>query len=118
MKTFIKKYGPILLLLAVVLPIAVSAQTTQIPGQPPIVSSVDSILNIIRNILRWLQIFFFTIAAIFIIIAAFNYLTAQGSEEKVGTAKKQIWYAVIAIIVALVATSIGPIVDSFLRTNQ
>jgi uncharacterized membrane protein len=87
----------------------------QVP--PPAIKQIDDIIQILNNIVRWLYIIFFILAVLFVLLAAFNYLTAQGDEEKVGKAKKQIWFAVIAVIVALLATSVIPIVRTFLQSK-
>ncbi len=47
-------------------------------------------------------------------MAAFNYMTAQGNTEKVENANKQIQWAVVGIIVAVLAWSIPAVVMSFL----
>ena len=61
---------------------------------------------------------FFIVAAIFIILAAFAYLTAQGDAEKIKTANKQILYAVIAIIIALLSVSFTAIISNFISTGN
>jgi len=66
--------------------------------------------SLLENILGWIYTFFFIFAAIFILIAAFQYLTAAGDEEKVKKAKNMLIYAVIAIAIALVAMGIDNIV--------
>jgi uncharacterized membrane protein len=44
-----------------------------------------------------------TLAIIFIIIAAYKYLTAGGDESKVSSAHKTLIYALVAIAVGLLA---------------
>lgn len=77
-------------------------------------TDVGGVLNLIDNVLAILQYVFYVVAAIFIIIAAFKYLTAQGDPEKVGTARQMVIYAVIAIAVAILSTVIDNIVADFL----
>ena len=78
------------------------------------VTTFTNIFDIFLAAVGWIYRIFFIVAAVFIIIAAFNYLTAQGDPEKVGKAKSMIIYAVIAIVVALLAFSIDIIVSTFL----
>ena len=47
-----------------------------------------------------------TVAVIFIIIGAFTLLTAQGDEDKIKTGRQQILYAVIAVVVGILAWGI------------
>lgn len=98
------------------------ALTENIPGvgssqRVSNVTSFTNIFNIFLGAVGWIYRIFFIVAAVFIIIAAFNYLTAQGDPEKVGKAKSMIIYAVIAIVVALLAFSIDQIVATFLTSG-
>ncbi len=65
-----------------------------------------SALNVINIIIDWMFTFLLVLAVIFILIAAFNYLTAAGNEEKISKAHKILIYAVVAIVVAVVAQGI------------
>lgn len=103
----------LIIITAIVLTNISMAQIVQ-PQPITSISRVSDIYNIATNVLGWFYAFFFVIAAIFIIIAAFNYLTAQGDPEKVGKAKSMIIYAVIAIVVALLAVTFKVFVENFL----
>jgi len=81
-------------------------------------TTVSGTVDILKNIVRWIYIIFFIIAVMFILFAAFTYLTAQGDPEKVKSAKDQIIYAAVAIIVALLAVSIDTMISTFLSTGQ
>ena len=80
-------------------------------------STVGGLVDVIRNAARWIYILFFIIAVVFIIFAAFTYLTAAGDEEKVKKAKNMIIYAAIAIVVALLAVAFETIIANFLTTT-
>jgi len=55
------------------------ALAIQIPGISQVgPTSVTGTVDVIKNIVKWVYILFFIIAVLFIILAAFNYLTAQG----------------------------------------
>ena len=89
-----------------------------IPSAPPTPTvekeSIGQLFDILLAALSWVYAIFFVIAAFFILFAAFTYLTAKGDPEKVKGARDQIIYAVIAIVVALLAFSIDRIVKAFL----
>jgi heme/copper-type cytochrome/quinol oxidase subunit 2 len=85
-------------------------------GSPP--QTVSSVVNLFNKALGILQAVFWIVASIFIIIAAFKYLSAQGDPEKVGTARQMVIYAVIAIAIALLALVIDNIVADFLGTSN
>ncbi len=76
--------------------------------------TAGGIKSIIETIVRWTYIIFFIIAVLFIIFAAYTYLTAQGDPEKVKNAHNQIIYAAIAIVVAFMALGIDLIVKSII----
>lgn len=68
----------------------------------------------LETILFWMSVFFWIIAMGFIFYAAFLYLTAAGEDETLKKAKQQLWYAVIAIAVALLATVIPTFIGNVL----
>jgi hypothetical protein len=95
----------------------VGAQTANIPGVSQVgPSTVGGVVDIIRQVVRWIYIIFFIVAVLFILFAAFTYLTAGGEAEKVNTAKNQLIYAVVAIAVALLAVGFEAIVRNFLSS--
>lgn len=92
-------------------------QVANIPGVDRVgPSTVGGIVDIIRQIVRWVYIIFFIIAVLLIIFAAFTYLTAGGDPEKVAEAKNRIIYAAVAIAVAFLAVGFEAIVRNFLTT--
>ena len=56
------------------------------------------------------------IAVLFILVAAFHFLTASGNPEKIATARQMLIYAVIGIAVALLAYAIPFIVEGIITT--
>lgn len=83
-----------------------------VPVSP--VSTLDEILEIIQDIVRWIYIIFFIIAVAEIIFAAFTYLGAGENPDNAVKARKMIIYAAIAVAVALLAVSFELIVGSIL----
>lgn len=79
--------------------------------------SVTGLVGVLSDIVTWIWRIFFIVAVMFVIFAAFTYLTAGGDPEKVGNAKTQIIYAAVAIIVALLAVSLSTIVQTFLSSG-
>jgi hypothetical protein len=82
-------------------PLAALAQATSLPS-PPFTSPAGAVL-VLCTIAGWLFVFLVILAIIFVILAAFNYLTAGGDPEKVKTASSQLIYAAIAVAVGLLA---------------
>lgn len=78
------------------------------------VQDVFDLVNNIFNILFWLLI---VLASVFIIWAAFTYLTAGGDPEKVKTANHRVIYAAVAVVVAVLAKAIPSVICNFLATS-
>ena len=119
MNSLQSKIIAVILGVSVIMPIAsvVYAQPStgiNLPGVNTSITTVSGLVDIIRGVVRWIYIIFFIIAVLFIIFAAFTYLTSAGDPEKVGTAKSQLIYAAIAIAVALLAVGFQAIVSNFL----
>ncbi len=97
--------------------IAAAVDIPGIPGAPGGTLTVTGWFGILNQVVGWVYKVFFVIAALFIILAAFTYLTAQGDPEKVGKSKDRIIYAVVAIVVALIAVGIDVMIKTFLSTG-
>ena len=105
--------GVLALTLLPVLSLAQSLPTPPTGTDSPI-RDVSGVYGVLNGVLRFMYVVFFIVAAIFIVLAAFQYLTAGGDEEKVGKAKNMLIYAIVAIAVALIATGVSSIVRGFL----
>ena len=83
------------------------------PSAAPITTTggVESLLTLIAG---WAQTIFFTVAIIFIILAAFQYLNAQGDPEKITNARTMLVYSIVAVVVASVSAGIQLVINSFL----
>lgn len=89
------------------------------PSSPPQgqITSIQGILNTVCVVFDWAFYFLIAFAVIFIIYAAFKYLTAGGDAEKVKGAGSTLIYAAVAVGVALLARAIPLIVASFLGAS-
>ncbi|MDO8676206.1 MAG: pilin [Candidatus Azambacteria bacterium] len=83
----------------------------------PLITSPTQIAQLIQKILNWVAGIIMTIAVIMLLFSAILYLTAGGSEERVGKAKSYLLYAIIGIVVAILAFSIQPFLVTFFRGN-
>jgi hypothetical protein len=106
----IKKIGTWITSAALVLPAIVFAQAA--PGDVSI-TSVGGVIGFLLRILDLARTIFWIVAVAMILYAAFLYLTAGGGEG-VTKANATLRYAIIAIVIALIATSLPFLVRSFL----
>lgn len=102
----------LLILLLITVPLLGFAQQLDVPTTG--VRDLSDITRIIVTIINWLTGIFFAVAVLFIFYAAYLYLTAAGTPEKIDKAKSQLIYSIIAIAVALLAGSVRFIVENLL----
>ncbi len=105
---------------SLVLPVAAAAQVAGGAPSAPVVTGVTSLNGVAQslcNITNWLFYFLIILAVIFIIVAAFRYLTAAGEPEKVKSASHMLLYAAIAIVVGIIAKAVPSLIGSVLSAN-
>ena len=90
---------------------------TTAPGQTFTIENkfaFDTLEEALSAIANFLFIISIPIAVIFIIIGGFQFATAAGNPEKINAGKKTITWAVIGIVVLLVAGSIAKLIENIL----
>ena len=123
LKGFAEKFGVSILSFA--LPALAAAQSIPTPTAPQNpttipqghLTSLQGVLNTVCVVFDWAFYFLVALAVIFIIVAAFKYLTAAGDAEKVKGAGNTLLYAAVAVGVALLARAVPLIVASFLGAS-
>ena len=83
---------------------------TVLPDYP----SANPVLDIVMSFLNWLLAIFGVLAVISFVISGFQYLIASGREKMIDTAKRNMTYSVIGIIIALSGLVIIYTIDSLL----
>lgn len=78
-------------------------------------SQPQQVLGTIVKIASLMGQFLMALSVIVILYAGFQYMTAGGNEEKVSDATRTLTFAVVGIIVGLLAFSIGPILTQFFQ---
>jgi len=94
----------------------IQQQAEEMAEDSPI-KSPEQIFDILANILRYAYTIFFIVAIIFILVAAFNFLTAKDNPEKVKSARSQILWAAVAIAIALISVGAANIIYRFIETS-
>ncbi|MBI4087700.1 MAG: hypothetical protein HY434_02615 [Candidatus Liptonbacteria bacterium] len=113
-KSFKKLTAPFASAVSYLSPLIVGAQS----APPPPITSVSGLQSFVCNVIvGWLFTFLVIAAVVFVLIAAFKYLTAAGDPEKVKGASHQLIYAAVAIVVALFARGVPLIVSSLFSTT-
>jgi len=81
-----------------------------IGGQPEAAPRTD-VMVILDSLTNWMFAILLVIAAIFIIVAAFNFVTAAGDPEKTKTARMYVLYALIGVLVGFAARGLVMLVE-------
>lgn len=81
------------------------------------INEPNELLDVIASIVKWTYAIFFIITVMFVLFAAFNYLTGGDDPEKIKSAHQQIMYAAIAVAIALLAVGFSLIIQRFLEPS-
>ena len=120
--TFAKNFGPSVIALALpALALAQSVPTPVAPIESNIpqgnITSLQGVLNLFCVIFAWAFYFLIALTVIFVLVAAFKYLTAGGDPEKVKSASHMLLYAAIAIVVGILAKAVPSLIGSVLNSG-
>ncbi len=77
----------------------------------------NTITELIDKIATWLLEIGLIISTIIILWAALVFMTSGGNVERVTMARKTLWYAIIGIVVLLLAKGVTSIIQNFLSGN-
>jgi hypothetical protein len=77
----------------------------------------ESAATLVSNIILILTSFAFAISIIFIIIAGLKIVTASGDEKKMASATGTLTYAIIGLVVTILAFAIVRVVQAIIGSN-
>ncbi len=102
-----------LLLLGILLPALLGAVPVLADTPPQVSISAQGILDLVVSLTEWFALLVFALAVIFILYAAFLFITAGGNDEQIKKAKGALLYGIIGVVVALLAYGAVPLIRSF-----
>ncbi|MBU2635259.1 hypothetical protein KJ841_02170 [Patescibacteria group bacterium] len=79
-------------------------------GTSPEVVPETDVMIILGSLMSWMFAILLVVAAIFIIIAAYMFVTASGDPDKTKTARNFVLYALIGVLVAFAARGLVELV--------
>ncbi len=79
--------------------------------------NVSGVWDLLCTLFGWLFMGIMFVAVVYIILAAYNYLTASGDAKKVEKANHMLLYAVIGVVIAVLARNIPKIAASIVGLN-
>ena len=90
------------------------AQTTA--TQAPITTQAQ-LVTLFCSIINWFIVILLAISVIMVLVAAYNYVTAQEDTEKTSKARRTLTYAAVGIAVVLIAYGFPQLVSSLFPNN-
>jgi len=87
----------------------------ELPGGAP--TNFEGLIGIIILVAQWMFGILMALGIVFILYAAFLYLLAQGSEDKINRAKNVLIYSVVALIVGVLAGGVSVVVQDFVGNS-
>jgi hypothetical protein len=81
--------------------VSTSTGSLTIPSNTGLPTNSNGIAGVLSNVLMWLLAIIGTLSVIAFVVSGIQYLTAAGDEKNIETAKKNLTYSVIGVVVAL-----------------
>jgi len=92
------------------------AATIDVPGTAP-VTTLQNVVDIIEKVSKWIYAIVFALAILFILIAAFQFLTAAGNPDTITKARQNLIYALVAVGIAVIAWGLPKLVLALVGTT-
>lgn len=100
---------------ALAAPVTSFAQA-QLPGAAaPAGTGVEPIIAILNTIGNWMFGILIAVAAVYILLAAFKFLSGGGDEKKVTEARKALQYALVAVVVGALTKGLIAVAEAIAR---
>lgn len=80
-----------------------------------VINNAQGVLDAITRIGNWIFTIFLAVAVISGVIAAFQFLSAQGNPEKFSEAKRMVIYTAVAVAVAVLSKGLVTVVADIVK---
>ncbi len=116
MKTFFAVFLMLSVLAVFALPVMATHGGTHVEpegaGAPVanVPNTAPKLMSIIDTITNWIFAIFTVLTIIFVLLAAFQFVTAGGDAVKVGEARQKLIWASVGIIIALASKGLVPVI--------
>lgn len=94
----------------VLLPLVALGQVQTLPSGP---QTIGDFLALLDKLANWLFSILLIVAVVFIVYAAFKFVTAGGNPGEIEQARHMVLYAVIGIVIAVAAKGFVAVAKSF-----
>ena len=93
---------------------AVAGDIPDLAAPDTVVTDKASFLKTVTTIINWIFTIFVVFAIIFVILAAFQFITGGGYSKNVESARNKLMWAAVGVIVALLARGLPFVIASLL----
>jgi hypothetical protein len=93
--------------------IGLAAEQTEIPAAP--FEDVGGLMDLITNIGNWIFTGLLILAAIFLVVAGYFFVTAGGNPENVNKARQMLINALIGVAVGLAARGLISVIQNLIQ---
>jgi hypothetical protein len=83
------------------------------PAVPVTELTYCDLMEKIMGIASWMYGLLMVLGVVFVLYAAFLYLISQGSEDRISSAKKVLVYAIVALVIAVLAGGVGSLIEDW-----
>lgn len=91
-------------------------ENPDLPELPEGPQDFGEVIELIVKIGQWMFGLLMALSIVFILYAAFLYIIAQGNDVRIQAAKKILIYAIVGLVVAVIAGGASSVVQSFLTS--
>ena len=111
-KKLVKHALCFLMLMVLAMPAIVAAQNYEENLGVDLINNINvpkgqtDLAQVVVNIINWVLGFLALVAIVIVLIGGFEWMTAGGNEDKVGTAKKRLTYGLIGLAIIFLAWAI------------
>ncbi|MEX2054136.1 MAG: peptidoglycan-binding protein [Candidatus Colwellbacteria bacterium] len=85
-------------------------------GESPI-SNFEGVRAVLMTIARWMFGILMALGIIMVLYSAFLYLFSGGDDTRISTARKTLTYAIVALVIAVLAGGVGVLVQNIIGTS-
>jgi len=121
MKKFFAVFLMVSVLAVLALPVMAAVEPPPTGYKLPAVAPATTgagLITLVDVVTNWIFAIFVVLTIIFVLLAAFQFVTAGGDAEKVGEARQKLIWASVGIIVALASKGLVPIIRSILGGTE
>lgn len=81
---------------------------------PDTIRTGGTLVQVVQGIINWVFVAFLIAAVLFVILAAFQFLTGGGDPQQVAEARQKLIWAAVAVVIATLSRAIPTVVNNII----